>query len=474
MVQIRSLKPSGGPVTWSRMDNLRLSFRNSRTRLVLASMVLSTLLTATILAMVYVTANRTITSETRSVVSAELTGLADEYERLGMIGLITAIERRLPTAAERDALYLLTGRQGTKIAGNLAQWPDGIKAGSGWVDLQLRRDDTDQFVPISAAAIRLPGGERLLVGRDALARQQFDRVLLRSVALALATALALSLLTGWLLTRLVFSRLKDIADTADTIVSGDLSQRMPLRGTGDEFDQVAGTLNNMLDRIEELISNLRTTSNSIAHDLRSPLSRLRQRVETLAEPGKSDQEREIDMARATGEIDHLLRVLSQLTEISRAEAGLGREQFEPVNLVQVAADVVELYEPVAADQNIRLEITGKAQPIQGHRPLLSQALSNLMENAMRYAPPGTAITIDIDEDGPMALLSVRDRGPGVPEADLPRLQMPFVTLDPARTERNAGLGLALVAAISHMHGGSFTARNRKPGLETIISLERTA
>ena len=454
------------------MPDLRLSLKNARTRLVMASMVLSALLTAAVLTTVYVTANRTITTETRSVVQAELTGLADEYERRGMIGLISAIERRLPSAAQRDALYLLTGRQGTKLAGNLTRWPEGITPGSGWVELQLRRDGSDQSVPISAASVSLPGGERLLVGRDALARQQFDRALFQSVVLALATALALSLLTGWLLTRLVFSRLRDIADTADNIVSGDLALRMPLRGTGDEFDQVSGTLNNMLDKIEELISNLRTTSNSIAHDLRSPLSRLRQRVESLAEPGKTDQERDIDMARATGEIDHLLRVLSQLTEISRAEAGLGREQFEPVQLKQLVGDVVELYEPVASDQNIRLEVKGSADPIQGHRPLLSQALSNLLENAMRYAPAGTAITIEISEEGDFALLSVRDRGPGVPENDLPRLQMPFVTLDPARSGRNAGLGLALVAAISHMHGGKFLARNRKPGLETSLRLAK--
>ncbi len=435
-------------------------------------MVLSTLLTATVLALVYVTANRSIEGETRSVVSAELTGLADEYERRGLIGLLTAIERRLPSASERDALYLLTDRFGAKLAGNLKQWPADVTAGSGWVDLELRRADNDELVPISAASIRLPGGERLLVGRDALARQQFDRVLLRSVGIALAIALALSVLTGWLFTRLVFSRLSDIASTAENIVSGDLSRRMPLRGTGDEFDQVARTLNTMLDRIEELISNLRTTSNSIAHDLRSPLSRLRQRVETLSDPSKTDLDREIDVARATAEIDHVLRVLGQLTDISRAEAGVGREQFETVDLQQLVGDVVELYEPVASDQGVQITVNGEAKPIQGHRPLLSQALSNLLENALRYAPEDTSIDITISEDGPFACMSVRDHGPGVPEEDLPRLQVPFVTLDPARTERNAGLGLALVAAISHMHGGAFTARNCNPGLQATIKLGR--
>lgn len=454
------------------MDNLRLSLNNSRTRLVAASMVLSTFLTATVLALVYVTANRSIESETRSVVSAELTGLADEYERRGLIGLITAIERRLPSASERDALYLLTDRFGNKLVGNLKQWPEHITAGSGWIELELRRADDDQLVPVSAASIRLPGGERLIVGRDAVARQQFDRVLLRSVALALGIALVLSVLTGWLFTRLVFSRLSDIASTAENIVSGDLSRRMPMRGTGDEFDQVAGTLNTMLDRIEELISNLRTTSNSIAHDLRSPLSRLKQRVEALSDPSKSDMDREIDIARATTEIDHVLRVLGQLTEISRAEAGLGREQFEKVDLQQLVGDVVELYDPVAADQHIQLEVTGEAKPIQGHRPLLSQALSNLLDNALRYAPENSKITVTIAQDSTCTRLSVRDQGPGVPEKDLPRLQQAFVTLDPARTERNAGLGLALVAAISHMHGGGFEARNCSPGLETTLKLAR--
>ncbi|WP_254447294.1 HAMP domain-containing sensor histidine kinase [Ruegeria sp. HKCCA5426] len=435
-------------------------------------MVLSTLLTATVLALVYVTANRSIEGETRSVVSAELTGLADEYERRGLIGLLTAIERRLPSASERDALYLLTDRFGAKLAGNLKQWPADVTAGSGWVDLELRRADNDELVPISAASIRLPGGERLLVGRDALARQQFDRVLLRSVGIALAIALALSVLTGWLFTRLVFSRLSDIASTAENIVSGDLSRRMPLRGTGDEFDQVARTLNTMLDKNEELISNLRTTSNSIAHDLRSPLSRLRQRIETLSDPSKTDLDREIDVARATAEIDHVLRVLGQLTDISRAEAGVGREQFETVDLQQLVGDVVELYEPVASDQGVQITVNGTANPIQGHRPLLSQALSNLLENAMRYAPEDTSIDITISADGPFTCMSVRDHGAGVPDEDLPRLQVPFVTLDPARTERNAGLGLALVAAISHMHGGAFMASNSNPGLQATIKLGR--
>jgi signal transduction histidine kinase len=447
-------------------------WRNARTRLVLASMVLSTALTALVLGLVYVTANRTIENETRSVVTAELAGLRDEYERLGTIGLMAAIDRRVKDAADRDALYLLTDAQGNVLAGNLARWPEGIEPGSGWVDLDLTKMSSGEDVSISAASIRLPLYERLLVGRDASARQQFDRVLLRSVGLALLAALALSLLTGWLLTRLVFSRLSDIAQTADDIVSGDLSRRIPVRGSGDEFDQMAQTLNDMLDKIEELIGNLRMTTNSIAHDLRSPLSRLRQRVESLTDPASPASDREADAARALAEVDHLLRVFSQLTEISRAEAGLGRDEFEDVDIDALVRDVTEFYEPVAADQDVQIVIEGTAGRGPGHKPLLAQALSNLLENALRYAPAGSTLTVALaNVDGGLTL-SVLDQGPGVPDEKLDRLAQPFVTLDPARTDQSSGLGLALVAAIARMHGGRFEARNRKPGLEAAITLAR--
>ncbi len=445
--------------------------RNARTRLVLASVILSTVMTAAVLTLVYLTANRTIANETRSVVTAELAGLADEYERMGTIGLIRAIERRSEDAAARDALYLLADAQGNVLAGNLIGWPKDIEPGSGWVELDLIKTDSGESVSISAASIKLPLYERLLVGRDTSASRNFDRVLLRSVGLSLLAALALSLLTGWLLTRLVFSRLADIARTSEDIVSGDLSRRIPLRGTGDEFDQMATTLNGMLDQNEDLISNLRMTTNSIAHDLRSPLSRLRQRVEQLTDITRTDAERDADAARALAEVDHLLRVFSQLTEISRAEAGLGRDEFEPVDVPALVQDVVEFYDPVAADKNVTITVEGDAAPIPAHKTLLAQALSNLLDNALRYAPEQSTITVKLEQSATDLCLSVRDQGPGVPDADLNRLSQPFVTLDPSRTNKNSGLGLALVAAIARMHDGTFEARNRTIGLEISLTLK---
>ncbi|MFC3615957.1 ATP-binding protein [Lutimaribacter marinistellae] len=446
--------------------------RNARTRLVLAAMLLSTVLAAAVLALVYVTANRTIAAETRSVVEAELAGLEDDYERLGVLGLITAIERRAVDAERRDALYLLTNRFGTVLAGNMLRWPPDVEPGSGWVELDLIRTASGETVPISAASLQLRGGERLLVGRDASARRQFEQVLLRTMGLALLAATVLSLLTGGLLTRLVFSRLQETALTAGEIVSGDLSQRIPLRGTGDEIDQMAGTLNEMLDRIEELVSNLRTTSNAIAHDLRSPLSRLRQRIETLADATLSPETRETDGTRALAEVDHLLKVLSQLTAISRAEAGLGRDQFEPVRPARLLQDVAELYEPVAAERGIALDVSAEDTVLPGHRALLAQALSNLVENALRYAPDGSTISLRAESTDKHVRLAVADAGPGVPESDLHKLEQPFVTLDPSRGDGSSGLGLALVAAIARMHGGKFEPRCLSPGFEATFTLAR--
>lgn len=447
-----------------------MNLQNARTRLILISIVLSTLTTALVLGLVYVTAKRTIANETRSVVTAELAGLADDYERLGLIGLMAAIDRRSADAAERDALYLLTNPGGKVLAGNLASWPAGIAPGSGWVELDVTRYGSDTFVPVSAASLQLRRGEGLLVGRDASARQQFDRVLLRSLVLALMAAIVLSLLSGWLLTRQVFSRISDISGTAENIVSGDLTRRIPLRGTGDEFDRMATTLNEMLDRIEDLVGNLRMTTNSIAHDLRSPLSRLRQRIEALAASPSAQSAAQETADLALSEIDHLLRVFSQLTEIAHAEAGVGRENFDRVDLTALIQDVAEFYEPVAAERRIAITLDTLPCTVQANGTLIAQALSNLLENALRYAPDDSRIGISLQKRENGLILSVSDAGQGVPQDALERLSQPFVTLDPSRSDQSAGLGLALVSAIARLHGGGFEAENLKPGFRAAISM----
>lgn len=439
-------------------------WRNARTRLALAASLLGLSATALVLGVFYVTTWRVVETETREVVNAELTGMADDYRRLGTLGLARAIERRMADAAGRDAIYLLTDAQGRKIAGNLQGWPPTITPGSGWVTLDLYRTDSDRPVTISAASVQLRGGERLLVGRDSASRGLYEVALWQAGALALLAAALLSLATGWLLSRLVFSRVAEIAGTAEQIVTGDLDRRVPLRGTGDELDRLSLALNAMLDRIGGLVAHLRTTTDSLAHDLRSPLTRLRGQIEQMQDPALDDAARQDLATRALGEADHLLRVFSALSRIARAEAGLGREDFAPVDLNDLVAELADLYAPAAADRGLDLVTRGSAPPLPGDRTLLAQAVSNLVENALRYAPAGSTITLALDHGATATTLSVSDSGPGIPEPDRARVTERFVTLDPARSARGTGLGLALVTAIARLHGGRLQLSDAMPGL----------
>ena len=448
-------------------------FHNARTRLIGASVALSVSVAAILLAFVYTTVNSIIAAETRSVVEAELAGLRDDYRRLGVLGLAAAIERRIESSDRRDAIYLLADTRGRAIAGNLAAWPPTVEPGGGWVELDLIRTDTEKPVPVSAASLRLMGNERLLVGRDASALILFDSALYQSAIWALLAALGLSVITSWLLTKLIFSRIADMSRTADSIMSGDLERRIPIRGTGDELDQLSETLNEMLDRINELIDSLRFTTSSLSHDLRSPLTRLRSRLETLAEGPMNAELREQTTARSLEEVDLLLKIFHNLTEIARAETRVSRDEFKPVVLLDLVNDAVELYAPVAEENNVTLLIAGSAHTVPGHRHLLMQALSNLLENALRFAPKGSAITVSVDRQEEHVQLSVSDEGCGLSEVLLDDATKPFVTGDQSRTKGGTGLGLALVSAVARLHDGEISLSNTNPGLRVTVTLRAT-
>lgn len=444
--------------------------RDARIRLVLAGALAALATTSLVIGLLYWTANRIIETETRNIVRAELDGLADSYANRGLLGLVLAIERRTESGEEPDAVYLLTDRRGRVLAGNLGAWPPNADPEADWLELELIRTDSGRRVPIAAAPVSLPSGERLLVGRDASASARFDRVLGQSVILALGAALILSLVLAWLLSRLVFSRLGEIDRTANEIVSGDLGRRIPLRGTGDEFDRLGRTLNAMLDRIEELVANLKITTEGLAHDLRSPLTRLRSYVDGLADPGRGEAERARLSELAVDEIDRVLRMFSDLTEIARADARLARDEFAPVALAPLAEELAEFYRPLAAEHGIGIAVSGEAPPVPGHQALLSLAVSNLLDNAIRYAPQGSVIDVAISAGEGVVGVTVRDRGSGVPDADLERLARPFVTRDESRTGSHSGLGLALVASVARLHDGALRLENAHPGLRATLSL----
>lgn len=451
-------------------------FRSATGRLLAVHLLLTLVTTSAVLGTLYWRTTGLIEGEVREVVATELDGLADDYSRLGVLGLARAIERRLETASERDAVYLLTDRYGRPLAGNLQGWPPTVPPAAGWVRLKLYRTDRNRPAEVAGIALALAGGERLLVGRDAEAQRLLERALISSGGLALGAAVLLGIVTGWLLTRLVLSRIGEIRRTAGEIVSGDLGQRVPTRGTGDEFDAMAGTLNGMLDRIEALVSSLQAVTDSLAHDLRSPLTRLRATTAELASPDLEPARRAELAARATTEADALLATFSDLIEIARAEAGLGRESFQSIELGEIIAELTELYAPAAAEVGVEIEAGGGAVTVSGHKQLLAQALSNLIENALRYAPACSAIRIGCGAH-PTPWIEVRDAGPGISPADRVRVLERFVTLDPSRGE-GSGLGLALANAIAGLHGGDLQLTDADPGLRVRLRLaqgaERTA
>ncbi len=340
---------------WLRPVWLRpVWLRNATSRLLAAHLVLVALSTAMVLAFVYYSTRDVIEAGVREVVAADLRGLGDDYRDGGVLGLTRAINRRLADRGRRDTVYLLADHQGNRIAGNLAGWPPVVPPQSGWVELDLYRNDRERVTTLSVAAITLPTGERLLVGHDSEAQRKFRRTLLGALGWALAAAGLLALASGWLLSRFVGRRVADVVETADEIVQGDMARRVPVRGGGDEFDRLAGTLNRMLDRIQGLVDDLRMVTDAVAHDLRSPLTRLRAHLESSLEEELDKPSRHERIGRAIAEADGVLRALTALLEIARAEAGMGRDQFEAVDLGRLAADMVDLYTPSAAEKSLRL------------------------------------------------------------------------------------------------------------------------
>jgi signal transduction histidine kinase len=441
--------------------------RNATSRLLAAHLLLVALSTALVLAFVYYQTREVIEGEVREIVAADLAGLGDDYREGGTPGLARAIERRLADRRRQDTVYLLADANGGRIVGNISAWPPVIPPTSGWVELDLYRSDRDRVTTLSVAAIALPSGDRLLVGHDSQAQAKFRRTLLGALGWALAAAGLLALASGWLLSRLVGRRVADVVETADEIVQGDMARRVPVRGAGDEFDRLAETLNRMLDRIQGLVGDLRMVTDGVAHDLRSPLTRLRAHLDGSLDEDLAPAARRERIERAIAEADGVLRAFTALLQIARTEAGMGRDQFEPIELGALAADVADLYTPSAADKSIRLVRRGEGATVAGHPQLLANAVANLVENAIAHAPAGSEVALELS-CGPQPTLTVADRGPGIAPEERARVLERFVRLDASRGRPGAGLGLSLVAAVARLHDARLELDDNAPGLRATL------
>lgn len=421
-------------------------------------------------------ANALLTEQLRETIAAEIQGLAEQGRSGGIAGIFQVIEER--SHQPGASLYLITDVNGRILTGNISQVPADLfqRSGMGPITVSYERNLGEGSTHVAMVQmLRLPGGFWMLVGRDIGEREQFRELIGRALAWAAAVMIGLALLSWFFVSRRVLKRIDSVADTSRRIVAGDLSGRLEVAGTGDEFDRLADSLNAMLERIEHLLYGLKDVSDNIAHDLKTPLTRLRNRVEgALAGPADIEAYRNA-LETTIEESDHLIQTFNALLMIARTEAGSPDGAMSEVESGAIVRDVAELYEPVVEEQGATLTVsTPEPVTLTASRELLGQALANLIDNALKYALPegGRPLAIVVStarEDGQLAL-RVADNGIGVPEADRERVLQRFVRLEKSRSQSGSGLGLSLVAAVARLHHGTIELGDNRPGLVVTVRL----
>jgi signal transduction histidine kinase len=438
-------------------------------RIALLAGLLALLSNLAVIGFIYWRTHDEAVSEMRQQVVEQDRVLTDVFRTGGEPALTDAVQ---DTIAYADPLAVVAlfdehGREQLGNVGGLSQ--PNLSEGSRNTFVRLR----DQPTPRRATLIihRLRNGQWLMSGRIAGEGLAIKQTLERSLIVALALALMLGLACGAVLARYVGLRIGNIAAVASRISRHDLSGRVPLSGSGDAFDRLSQQINAMLDRISGLMDELQMLTDSLAHDLRSPVSRLRSAAQAAAETDDPKEQEEL-LGSVIRQADALMRILSSVLEISRSEALTGRKQFNWFDLGELAAELCEMYEPVAEEAGAAIEYDPPARPIPlyGHRQLLAQAVSNLIENAVRYGSTGGEIRIDVTSNGKEMRIDVADRGPGIPAELRGEALRRFGRLDSSRSKEGAGLGLALAEAIAHLHEGHLVLEDNRPGLRTALEL----
>jgi signal transduction histidine kinase len=441
-------------------------FRTSVFQLTLVYMVLFAASVGALSLFIYWATLGYLERQTSVTIEAEIKGLYEQFERRGLAGLADIINERVQRDAERRSVYLLADAIGRPLAGNVGYWPPTLDVGAEWVDF-TKREENGIETPVRAALLRVGPGFRLLVGRDIRELADIRRELRRASVYGVTLTLGLALIGGLFMALSAQRRLAELNRTARQIIAGDLSRRAAVKGSKDEHDELAININAMLDQIENLLAGMRHVGDSVAHDLRGPLTRLRNRLETVASAAEPRRE---DLTECVQQLDQVLETFNALLRIARVESGAYRSAFTAVDLGAIVRDVCELYQAAADEQHVALRCDHEAVvEVFGDRELLAQALTNLLDNAVKYTPRGGTVTVRLTRGGDTASLSVADSGPGIAEADRSRVLQRFTRLDQARSQPGNGLGLALVNAVTLQHHGRLTLGDNAPGL--IVTLE---
>ncbi len=407
--------------------------------------------------------------QTETTIGLDVADLNAKWLIGGLQLLEDTIDDRVTQNADNDSVYLLVDPELNRLAGNLLRWPTEIDRRPGWYELQVERAGVP--VVTRVVALALPGGYRILVGRDIGVRVKLRGLLTHALVWGVGVVLLLASL-GALLVRKLFRRMiANVSLTAAAVSRGDLSRRVQLSGRGDEFDQLSESINDMLDRIARLMEGVRQVSNAIAHDLRTPIARARARLEEASEHAAGPAELRTAIEQATADLDGIVSVFQALLRIAEIEAGSRRAAFAAIDLTPLLADMAELYEASAEEKGLRLSAeTPASLPAHGDATLIQQAVANLLDNALKFSPPGGSVTLSGTRVADGIEIAVTDHGPGIPEADRSRATERFYRGERARSTPGSGLGLSLVQAVAQLHGGALTLSDARPGLRAVLTL----
>lgn len=444
----------------------RLSARN----LALGYVLVSVVVLAAFTAWLWVTWREDIEEGRTDILKKEAQALIDIFDERGTDALSAVIDARVGQRLIGNAILLFTDPAGARLAGNLPAWPSNIPSSTGLYRLNFNVYDRNVRSVVFRTA--LPGGYNLLVGRDTtrfyLVEMRFWYGLIAAGSFVLIVGVA----SAWMIRRALLSEVHRMSQTAAGIVGGDLSRRLPVDGGTNELAMLAQVVNLMLDQIEQLIHGVRNVSNAIAHDLRTPLAELRARLEELSLTRPPREEIFAEIETAVADVDRVIGIFNALLRLAEIDTGARRSGFVQVDVAEVGAEAVEFYQPVAEQKGVRLSfVSAAALTATGDRLLLVQAIANLIDNALKYAPADGKIVV---EAGPHAdgtiKIAVCDNGPGIPDDEKVKVTERFYRSDASRGTPGVGLGLSLVAAVAKVHGGALELADNHPGLRAILVL----
>ena len=443
---------------------------STTTRIAIAFLVVQITSVGLALLLMHSFAQRTITGDAQQFARELSADISDEFQRGGADAATNAIVERLQTVGQREAVIALRAPDGSIAVGNIDKWPPNIGSDLDWRETTLFRTNGTQPERMGLHTLKLRAGYQLLTGQILDGEDRLRQISETSLLAAFALGLLMAALGAWIFTRFIGRRVDHIAGVAERFADGKLTTRVEIDGTGDAFDRLSHGINAMLERIETLVSELRLVTDSLAHDLRSPVTRLKATVERAITSTRDMASLEA-LGTVAEEADRLQNMLTTALQISRAEAGMGRDQFKDFQADALIADLVEVYGPLAEDQGFAIDsVVSGPVTINGHRELLGQAVSNLIDNALKYAVGGNRITLHLEQSPSQVRICVADNGPGIPVDERGAALKRFGRLDAARQAGGAGLGLSLVSTVAHLHGGELILSDEAPGLRATLVL----